>query len=182
MKTLYESLLDTETAIEKATNIVEKRYFLSVLSDLIGTDMNDYNKKWKTFINVLNSQCKPIKEPYLDKNEVIIAYKEDFKISDNLIGNKSNNGVGTLLILYGENLPDYDKNYIHVNKFYKHDLYTGNSIFTMKLSVGVYSQNITEYNRFIKTLKKMNLYKISGEIADKLIEISRYNDWNKKSY
>ena len=36
MKTLYESLLDTEIAIEKATNIVENRYFLSILSDLIG--------------------------------------------------------------------------------------------------------------------------------------------------
>lgn len=181
MKTLYESILDTETAIEKATNIVEKRYFLSILSDLIGVDMNDYDKKWKSLINTLNSLCKPIKKPYLDQNEVIIAYKENFNISNNYVGNKSNDNVGTLLILYGNMTHDVESFYIHIDKFYKHDL-KKNSIFYMKGSGIVNSSNMDKYNKLIKTLKKMNLYKITGEVADTLIEISRYNNWGKKPY
>lgn len=181
MKTLKESILsDIETNIEHGANIVNKIAFLTTLGDLIGVDMNEYPEKWDAFINMLNSQCKPVKTPELVKNEVIIAYKENFEVSDKLVGKKSNNGIGTLLILHGKNLPNNDNNYIHINKFYKHDLYNSDPIYTMKLSTCVYHN--VDCNRLIKTLKTMNLYKISGDVADKLIEISRYNSWSYKPY
>lgn len=179
MKTLKESILsDIETTIEHGTNVANKVLFLTTLGDLIDVDMNEYPEKWDAFINVLNDQCKPVKTIELSNNEVIIAYKENFKISNKYVGSKMNDGIGTLLILFGSNLPLY----VHVNTFYKHDLHTGNSIFTMKKSSNVGTYNITEYNRFVRTLKKMNLYKISGAAADKLIELSRYNKWRDKPY
>lgn len=183
MKTLYESLLDTEETTKNITNTVEKQYFLYKLGDLIGVNMDDYIEKWDAFIDILKSQFQRIKEPYLTNKDIIIAYEENFELSDRFVGKKSNNGVGTLLILYGENLPYDDNNYIHIDKFYKHNLHNNDPIYTMKLSTSVYQDSYdTGYNRLIKSLKKMNLYKITGEIADKLIKISRYNDWNKKSY
>lgn len=184
MKTLKESILsDIETNIEQGTNIVDKLAFLITLGNLIGINMNEYPEKWDAFIDTLNNQCKPIKTPNLVNNEVIIAYKENFEISDRFIGKKANKGIGTLLILYGKNLPYNDNNYIHINKFYKHDLYNSDPIYAMKLSTGVHQDsNNADYNKLIKTLKRMNLYKISGDVADKLIEISRYNRWHDKPY
>lgn len=179
MKTLKESILsDVDTNIEHGTNIVNKIAFLTTLGDLIGVDMDEYPEKWDAFIDMLNGQCKPVKTSELVKNEVIIAYKENFKISNKYVGSKTNDGIGTLLILFGGSLPLY----MHIDTFYKHDLHTGNSIFTMKKSSIIRSNDITDYNRFIRTLKKMNLYKISGDVADKLIEISRYNNWRDKPY
>lgn len=181
MKTLKESILsDVDTNIEQGTNIVNKIAFLTTLGDLIGVDMDEYPEKWDAFINMLNSQCKPVKTPELVKNEVIIAYKENFEVSDKLVGKKANDGIGTLLILYGKNLPYNGGNYIHIDKFYRHNLRNNNSIYTMKLSTCAY--HTVDCNRLIKTLKSMNLYKISGEVADKLIEISRYNKWSYKPY
>lgn len=181
MKTLKESILsDVETTIEHGTNIVNKVSFLTSLGNLIDVDMNEYPEKWDAFINMLNTQCKPIKsfECLLSHDEVIVAYKENFKISNKYVGSKTNDGVGTLLILYGSNIPLY----VHIDTFYKHDLRAGNSIFTMKKSSIIMSQNITDYNRFLRTTKKMNLYKISGDVANKLIELSRYNNWHNKPY
>lgn len=181
MKTLKESILsDVETTIERGTNIVDKVSFLTALGDLIDVDMNEYPEKWDAFIDVLNNQCKPIKsfECLLSYDEVIIAYKENFKISNKYVGSKTNDGVGTLLIIFGSNVPIC----VRINTFYKHDLRAGNSIFTMKKSSIITSHNITDYNRFLRTTKKMNLYKISGDVANKIIELSRYNNWRDKPY
>lgn len=199
MKTLYESLLDTETAIEKATNIVEKRYFLSKFCDLIDTTMSEYDKKWQDFKNILSSLCKEAKEPYFNRGEVIIAYKDNFRISKNLIGRTVKDSPGTLLLLYGMNLPNNSDNNltdisIHIDKLYEHPLFSEDNIYTIVYSttVGVYHKlNIRDerlnkvhmigpYDNLIKTLKKMKLYKITGDVANELIEMSRYNNFKMK--
>ena len=97
MKTLYESLLDIDNNIEKGAEVVEKYYFLSKFCDLIDTTMNEYDKKWQDFKNILSSLCKEVKEPYFNRGEVIIAYKDNFRISKNLIGRTVKDSPGTFI-------------------------------------------------------------------------------------